>query len=62
ANEEAVAYFLRDEIKFLQIGELVQSAMQNIPNGQIHDYEDVLHADLQAREFVRKQIQKGAIL
>ncbi|MBD5142394.1 MAG: 1-deoxy-D-xylulose-5-phosphate reductoisomerase [Oscillospiraceae bacterium] len=62
ANEEAVAYFLRDEIKFLQIGELVQSAMQNIPNGQIHDYEDILQADSQARAFVRTQIQKGAIL
>lgn len=60
ANEEAVAYFLRDEIKFLQIGELVQSAMQSIPNGEIHSYEDILHADTQARAFVRNQIQKFA--
>ncbi|MDE6657422.1 MAG: 1-deoxy-D-xylulose-5-phosphate reductoisomerase, partial [Oscillospiraceae bacterium] len=57
ANEEAVAYFLRDEIKFLQIGELVQSAMQSIPNGEIHDYEDILQADSQARAFVREKIK-----
>jgi len=56
ANEEAVGWFLRDQIKFLQIGELVRDAMQNVKGGEIHDYEDILEADTQARKFVREKI------
>ncbi|MDE5755179.1 MAG: 1-deoxy-D-xylulose-5-phosphate reductoisomerase, partial [Oscillospiraceae bacterium] len=61
ANEEAVAYFLRDEIQFLQIGELVQAAMEYIPgNCQIQEYAEILEADQRARTFVRERIQKLA--
>ena len=56
ANEEAVGHFLRDEIKFLQIGELVREAMLTVKGGEIHDYEDILEADTQARAFVRQKI------
>lgn len=56
ANEEAVAHFLRDEIKFLEIGELVREAMQTVPGGSIHDYGDILNADTEARKFVRQKI------
>ncbi len=56
ANEEAVAHFLRDEIKFLEIGELVREAMQTVKGGKIGSYEDILEADTQARKFVREQI------
>ncbi len=58
ANEEAVAHFLRDEIKFLEIGELVGKAMQTVKGGNIGSYEDILEADTQARNFVREQIAK----
>ena len=56
ANEEAVAHFLHDEIKFLEIGELVRAAMQTVPGGAIHSYQDILEADTQARTFVREKI------
>lgn len=56
ANEEAVAWFLRDEIGFLQIGELVRAAMESVPAGDVTCYEDVLAADRAAREFVRSRI------
>ena len=58
ANEEAVWHFLRDEIGFLEIGELVRAAMDAVPGGAIHSYEEVLAADQSARAFVRDKIAK----
>lgn len=60
ANEEAVGWFLRDEIGFLQIAELVRAAMQTVPGGDVTCYEDVLQADQQAREYVRNRIMQRA--
>ncbi len=59
ANEEAVSWFLRDEISFLSIGELVRAAMESVPGGEVTCYEDVLRADRMAREFVKNRIMKG---
>ncbi len=56
ANEEAVGWFLRDEIGFLQIGELVRAAMESVQGGDVTCYEDVLRADRAARAFVRSRI------
>lgn len=52
ANEQAVALFLQNKISFLQIGELVEGAMNN--QKQILNYiiEDVFAADKAAREYV----------
>ena len=58
ANEEAVWHFLRDEIGFLAIGELVRAAMEHVQGGDVHNYDDVLAADQAARAFVREQIAK----
>ncbi|MPN10741.1 1-deoxy-D-xylulose 5-phosphate reductoisomerase [bioreactor metagenome] len=52
ANEEAVSLFLKEEIGFLQIAQLVQRAVTDhkiVPNPSI---EDVLHADRWARDYV----------
>ncbi|MEE5991618.1 MAG: 1-deoxy-D-xylulose-5-phosphate reductoisomerase [Oscillospiraceae bacterium] len=57
ANEEAVKHFLKDEISFLQVGELVRSAMEAVNGGTVHCYEEVLEADQKAREFVRDKIK-----
>ncbi|MCR4645062.1 MAG: 1-deoxy-D-xylulose-5-phosphate reductoisomerase [Oscillospiraceae bacterium] len=56
ANEEAVGHFLRDEIGFLEIGELVRAAMEHVPGGEVRCYEDVLEADQAARSFVREKL------
>lgn len=56
ANEEAVGHFLRDEIGFLEIGELVRAAMDAVPGGAVHCYEEVLAVDQAARAFVRDMI------
>lgn len=56
ANEEAVAAFLDGEIKFLEIGDLVTSALENTNNKEITCVEDVLEADKAARSYVRTKI------
>lgn len=57
ANEEAVAQFLDGNISFLEIGELVTSALENIEKEDISCLEDVLNADKKARIFVRDIIK-----
>ena len=57
ANEEAVAAFLDGKIAFLEIGELVTKALDNIENKELKCLDDVLNADKLARNFVRVQIR-----
>ncbi len=52
ANEQAVSLFLKGEIGFLQIGELVAGAMEAQPQKKNYSIEDVLMADKAAREYV----------
>lgn len=56
ANEEAVAAFLAEKIPFLEIGNLVQKAKNEISVPEIKSYQDVVRADAKAREFVKNQI------
>lgn len=58
ANEEAVAEFLKGNIKFLQIGELVISALNNIKREEVTCLKDVLNADNNARLYVRERIKE----
>ena len=62
ANEEAVRAFLNDEIKFVEIGEIVSSVLENFRISDIKSYEDVMAADKAARAFVREQIKFKAAL
>lgn len=58
ANEAAVALFLDGKIGFLDIGDIVESAIdehKNIPNPKI---SDILQADLWAREYVFENLHK----
>lgn len=52
ANELAVSAFLQGKIGFLEIADIVEAAMQNIPCTDIKDCDDVLRADEKARQFV----------
>lgn len=52
ANEEAVAAFLRDEIRFYDIYNLVARAVDEVPFIQNPELEEILHADRQARQIV----------
>ena len=53
ANEEAVAMYLRDEIGFYDIYELVSKAVDAVPFVQEPTLEEILEADRAARAYVR---------
>ena len=59
ANEEAANAFLRGEVKFLQIPELVDRAMES-HQSQPASLQTVLEADAQTRQFIRKVIESPA--
>jgi 1-deoxy-D-xylulose-5-phosphate reductoisomerase len=52
ANEEAVARFLRDEIGFYDIYDLVSQAVDSVPFIENPTLEQILNADQQARQVV----------
>ena len=56
ANEAAVDLFLRDKIGFLEIAELVDHALATVPAKSAENLDNVLEADLWAREAVYSKI------
>ncbi len=52
ANEEANMLFRKGKISFLDIGELVWGAIESLPNSEAKTVDDVLNADLMARQYV----------
>ena len=52
ANEAAVALFLADKIRFFEIAEVVEDAMNAFTNKQIFTAEDVFTADSEVRERI----------
>lgn len=56
ANEEAVAAFLDGRIDFLDIGRIVMNVCENTPREEIKCVEDVLEADIKARERAKELI------
>jgi 1-deoxy-D-xylulose-5-phosphate reductoisomerase len=51
ANEIAVAKFLKDEIGFLQIADVVSSAMEKVPFISNPTLDDYLASDAEARRI-----------
>ena len=56
ANEQAVKLFLEGKIKFLQIAELVEKALDLAQNKRDFTLQDILDTDKSARECVLKYI------
>ena len=56
ANEEAVAAFLRDQISFGQIGDLVEHALDTVGPLPARDLDDIFEADARARRAVREKL------
>ena len=52
ANEEAVKLFLQGKIKFLQIADLVEKALEKAENKKDFTLEDILYTDKWARQLV----------
>ena len=53
ANEAAVALFLADKIRFLDIGEAVCSALEHLPFISEPTLDDIMQTQCSAEEFVR---------
>ncbi len=56
ANEQAVKLFLEGKIKFLQIADLVEKALENANNKKEFTLEDILETDRLSREVVLQNI------
>ena len=57
ANEEANMLFRQGKISFLDIGELVSGAVDNIKNFEPKTVDDVLSADKLARQYVLENVK-----
>lgn len=62
ANEVAVAGFLAGQIGFLDIANLIDNVLQQLPTRSVTDLQVVLTADQQARELARRWLAKAAAL
>ena len=56
ANEVAVSLFLSKKIKFLEIIELVKSAMNKFKHQKVSSLEQILEADRSVREFIKSLV------
>ncbi len=56
ANEEANMLFRNGKIKFLDIGELVCGAVENVKNFVPSSVDDVIRADSLARQYVKEKV------
>ncbi|MCC8129017.1 MAG: 1-deoxy-D-xylulose-5-phosphate reductoisomerase [Clostridiales bacterium] len=62
ANEAAVALFLQDRIRFLEIADLVEYAMDSVPVGPADTLEQILDADAAARNAVAEGFSRRRTL
>lgn len=60
ANEMAVAAFLEERISFLQIGRLIEKAMETVPFSAEISLEILEEADVRTRAFCREAIASGS--
>lgn len=57
ANEQAVAMFLNEEIKFLEIEEMIERAMTSHETVSKPDLETILHVDAETRKSVKNMLK-----
>jgi len=57
ANEEAVAMFLNKEIKFLDIGNIIESCLDKFENGTV-SIESILEMDIKVRSYIKNHYRR----
>lgn len=61
ANEEAVDLFLKDKIRYFEIAEVVEEAMERFRNlGEI-SLDKVMETDIEVREYVRRKFKEKEV-
>ena len=58
ANEEAVAAFLKDKIRFVQIADVIEESLMAKNWGDIKDVEDIFETEKEARDLAKGYIVK----
>lgn len=58
ANEVAVSAFLQTEIGFLDIAEIVSKAVENHPQREVQNLEDIFSVDRETRQMTRNLIER----
>lgn len=61
ANEEAVSLFLNEEIRFIDIPIVIESALSHIPNSFPTELQGYLDKDNQTRNYVLNQFSKRQV-
>lgn len=59
ANETAVDLFLKDKLRFIQISEMVEAALEEFENRSVFSLNDVIDFDLEVKEWVLSQALNG---
>lgn len=61
ANEEAVELFLKDKIRYFEIADVVEEAMERFRNlGEIN-LDKVMETDIEVREYVRRKFMEKEV-
>lgn len=55
ANEVAVDYFVNGKISFLQIAELIETALNKVEKININSFEDIVYIDKATRDYLKKE-------
>jgi len=55
ADEIAVGAFLEGKLPFLGIAAVIERVLERMPRGKLHDIDDVLAADAEARRLAREE-------
>jgi 1-deoxy-D-xylulose-5-phosphate reductoisomerase len=58
ANEVAVEAFLNKQIAFLDIPKIIATVLNQLPVCAVHELDDVLEADAQARAAAAAQVMQ----
>ena len=57
ANEEAVALFLENKIKFLDIISIVKCSLEFFPFKAIKTFDDIYNTDTQIRKYIKNNFE-----
>lgn len=57
ANEVAVHAFLAGRLRFVEIAEVIEHALEVVPTGRVHAFESLYDADRAARDAARARIE-----
>ena len=59
ANEVAVAAFLKDEVGFLEMSDVLEHALNSVPHQAKPDLESLFELDAAAREAASSRIKRS---